>query len=132
VSLVVPRNGEGDGLKYFVNQAQPENLILRLFVNDVTPSETDTAANYVEASGAGYAPKLLRGGEWNVAEGAPSEAAYPMQQFDFLAPLGNIYGYFLTRERSGRIAAAERDPAAPFNVASAADVYRVAPRITLD
>lgn len=129
--LLIPNNGEGDALQYFVNRAAPENLVLRLFSNNITPAETDTAATYTELAVAGYAAITLTGATWGApSEGAPSSIAYAPQTFNFSAS-GSLYGYYMTRATSGRIAGAERDPAGvfPFN---SGDSFKVTPQITAD
>ena len=131
MSLLVPNNGEGDALQYFVNRATPENLVLRLFSNNITPAETDTAATYTELAVAGYAAITLTGASWGApSEGAPSSIAYAQQTFNFSAA-GSTYGYYMTRFTSGRIALAERDGAGVFTFNSG-DSYKVTPQITAD
>lgn len=131
--LLVPQNSEADSLKYFVNAAVPEDLVLRLFTNNVTPAETDTAANYTEASGSGYAAIALLGASWAApVEGLPSSIAYPQQTFLFTGALGAVYGYFMTRAISARIALAERFTDGPYTVANAGDAIKLTPRLTAD
>jgi len=132
MSLLVPNHGEGDGLSYFVNKSAPENLVLRLFTNNITPAETDTAATYTEATGNGYSAITLTGANWTIVEGAPGTASYAEQTFTFTGALGNVYGYFLTRATSGRIALAERFTAAPFNITTNGDQIKITLQITLD
>lgn len=133
MTLLVPNNGEGDGLEYFVNKSAPQNLVLRLYTNNVTPAETDTAASYTEASGSGYSAITLTGTSWgSPTEGAPSSIAYAQQTFTFTGALGNVYGYFMTRATSGRIALAERFTDGPYNIANNGDQIKVTPQITLD
>lgn len=127
--LVVPNHGEGDALRYLVNNAAPQDLVLRLFTNNVTPAETDTAATYTEASGNGYASLTLAGASWSITEGAPSFASYAQQTFAFTGALGNVYGYYLTRATSGRVAWAERFTDAPYNIQNNGDSIKVTPRI---
>lgn len=130
--LLVPNNGEGDALGYFVNKQTPENLVLRLYTNNITPGETDTAATYTEATGFGYAAVTLAGATWAVTEGAPSSATYAQQTFTFTGAAGNIYGYYLTRATSGRIAYAERFTDGPYAIANNGDQVKIAPAVTFD
>lgn len=133
MALLVPNNGEGDALQYFTNKAAPENLVLRLFTNNVTPGEADTAASYTEAAGNGYASITLTGATWGApSEGAPSSIAYPQQTFTFTGALGNVYGYYLTRATSGRIALAERFTDGPYNIVNNGDQIKITPTITAD
>src|SRR5687768_1567095 len=127
--LLVPNQGEGDALRYYVNKEAPQDLVLRLYTNDKTPAEGDTAASYTEAAGNGYASKALAGANWVITEGAPSYAQYPLQTFIFTGALGNVYGYYLTRTTSGRIAHAERFTDGPYNVVNNGDRIDVTPYV---
>lgn len=131
--LLVPLNSEADSLKYFVNAAAPENLVLRLFTNNVTPAETDVTTDYTEAVGSGYAAITLAGASWAApVESSPSSIAYPQQTFLFTGALGAVYGYFMTRAISGRIALAERFTDGPYTVTAAGDAIKLTPRLTAD
>lgn len=134
MTLLVPNNGEGDGLSYFVNKSTPENLVLRLYTNNITPAETDTAATYTETTFTGYAAITLTGANWTITEGAPSSAAYAQQTFTSSAGSQSVscYGYYMTRATSGRIALAERFTDAPYTITNNGDQIKVTPNITLD
>jgi hypothetical protein len=133
MSLIVPNNGEGDALQYFVNKAAPQDLVLCLYTNNITPAETDVTATYTEAAGNGYANVSLTGASWGApAEGAPSSIAYAQQVFTFTGNLGNVYGYFLKRTTSGRIAVAERFSDGPYNIVNNGDQIKITPSITAD
>lgn len=133
MTLLVPNNGEGDALQYFVNRASPQDLVLRLNSNNVTPAETDTASSYTECAGNGYASITLTGANWNApSEGAPSEITYAQQVFTFSGALGNVYGYYMTRASSGRIALAERFSDGPYNIVNNGDQIKITPKITAD
>ena len=81
MSLVLINQGEADWLSMVVNKGTPENLVLRLFKSNTTPSETDTEATYTEADFTGYSAASLTGASWTVTPGAPSEASYAQQVF---------------------------------------------------
>lgn len=132
MSLLVPNNGEGDMLAYAVNKSTPQDLVLRLYTNNITPAETDTAATYTEAAGNGYASLQMAGANWTITEGAPSSADFAQQDFTFTGALGNVYGYFLTRLTSGRIAWVERFSDGPYNIVNNGDQIKVTPKITQD
>ena len=133
MTLLVPNNGEGDALQYFVNRAAPENLILRLWKTpDISPSETDTAATYTEANWTGYAAKTLTGATWGApTEGAPTSIAYALQSFISTAGAQSQtnYGYYMTRATSGRIALAERFSDGPYTIVNLNDEIKVTPII---
>lgn len=132
--LLVPNNGEGDMLSAIVAKAAAENLVLRLFKSNTTPAEGDVAATYTEADFTGYSPLTLTASSWTITEGAPGSAGYP--QVSFTSSAGaqnqNVYGYYLTRAISGRIAWAERFADGPYNIVNNGDQVKVTPQITLD
>lgn len=134
MTLLVPNNGEGDALAAIVGKAAAENLKLRLYQNNITPAETDTAATYTVATFTGYADITLTAASWTVTEGAPSDASYAQQTFTSSADQSSqsIYGYYFTRVTSGRIAWAERFPAGPYAIANNGDNIKVTPKFTLD
>lgn len=134
MTLLVPNNGEGDLLTYALNKSAAENCVLRLYQSNTTPSETDTAATYTEADFTGYSSATLTGASWTVNEGAPTDASYAQQTFTSSADQSsqNIYGYFVTRATSGRIAWAELFTDGPYPIANNGDNIKVTPAITMD
>ena len=133
MTLLVPNNGEEDAMKYLLNFSAAENVVLRLYSNNVTPSETDVAATYTETDFAGYAAVTLTGASWVITPGAPCSAAYAKQTFTSnTAQSKTLYGYYLTRLTSGRIAWAERFSDAPITITNNLDKVDVTPTITAD
>lgn len=132
--LLVPNGGEADLLELRANKRAPEDLVLKLFTNNITPAETDTAATYTEATFTGYAAKNLLAADGAVVEGAPSELSYPLQQFDSTDATNNevIYGYFVVGATSGRLAWAERFPDGPQLMSNNGDHIQVTPKFTMD
>lgn len=130
--LLVPADGTTDSLAYLVNKSLPEDLVLRLFVNNITPAETDVVDAYTEATWEGYSGMELEGEQWIITPGSPSIAEYPKQIFTCGADGQNTrnYGYYLTRSLSGRIAWAERFTDGPYLIADAGNFVAVTPRIT--
>lgn len=111
MTLIVSNNGETIALSLLVNKVSvTENLVYRLFTNNITPAHTDTAGTYTEAVGGGYASKTLTGATWGMSGGAPEVAAYPLQTWTFTGPLTTnftIYGYYVTRVSTGDLVYAE-------------------------
>jgi hypothetical protein len=134
MTLLVPNNGEGDMLAAITAKAAAENLVLRLFKSNTTPAEGDTTASYTEADFTGYTPLTLTPASWVVSEGAPSDATYPQVTFASTADQAaqSVYGYYLTRVTSGRIAWAERFADGPYAIVNNTDQIKVTPKITLD
>lgn len=134
MALLVPNNGEGDMLAYGLNKSTPENVVLRLYSNNITPAETDVASTYTEAAFTGYAALTLTGASWTITEGAPTSAAYAQQTFtrSSTGSTESEYGYYLTRASSGRIAWAERFSDGPYAMTNNGDNIKVTPTITAD
>lgn len=134
--ILVPNNGEGDIANGFIGiTTNLTTLNLRLYQNNITPAETDTAATYTEATFTGYAAvTAMPTGSWTVVEGAPTRASYPQQTFSSSAGSQNqsIYGYYMTRTTNGRIALAERFTDGPYVIVNNGDQIRVTPQIDFD
>ncbi len=132
--LLIPNNGEGDMADAFVAKTTATALILRLYTNNITPSETDTAATYTETTFTGYSAITLTGASWTTTEGAPTQTAYAQQTFTSSAGSQSvsIYGLFMTRTTSGRIALAERFTDGPYSIVNNGDQIRITPQITFD
>lgn len=132
MALLVTNGGEAIALSYLVNKVTtPENLVLCLYKNDITPSEADVIGTYTEATFTGYANKTLTGATWAVTPGDPTVATYPEQIFT--SSLGqtsqNIYGYYLKRLGSGDLVYAERFSNGPYPIANNGDIIKVTPAI---
>jgi hypothetical protein len=111
-----------------------QNLSLRLFVNNVTPTDASTPATFTEASGGGYAAKTLTGGSWTGSNvGGIEQVAYALQTWTFSAALsGNatIYGYYVTNAAGTVLWYA--DAQTPFTpTASGSDQYALTPAVQL-
>ena len=116
--------------QYFITSAA--NLTLGLFVNNVTPADTDTASTYTMATGGGYAAKTLSAASWTESNVAGIEqVAYADQVFTFTGPLTTnptIYGYRVT-DAAGVLIYAEA--ATAFTPANNGDAYTVPPKFQL-
>ena len=129
--MLIPQQAEADSLRYYVNKTRPEDLVLRLYSNDVTPTEEDTSATFTEGNHGGYAPKPLKGSNWSEpVQGSPSFITYPEQTFNFTGPSGRYYGYYMTRAISGKLAGAGRFEDGPYTIQSASHSVKVTPTIS--
>jgi hypothetical protein len=132
MALLVPIVGENVILENIVNKTAPQNLVLRLFQNNITPADTDTAGTYTESSFPGYGSITLTGASWNNA--ASGSIAYGSQQTFTCsgAASQNVYGYYVTQVSSGILMWAERDGSAPFAIANSGDAVKLTPAITAE
>jgi len=132
MTLLVPNAAEVIIMENFLNKSAPQDLVLKLYGSDTTPSETDTNASYTEISGGGYAAITLTPANWVVTPGSPTAAVYPEQTFSFSSAVGNIYGYYVVQAVSGDLLWAERFTNGPFNIQNNGDEIRVTLSITLE
>lgn len=119
---MLARIAKEEGLRYFLGKAAPEPMMLRLFVNDVTPGELDQTGTYQEAKGYGYEPIELHAGKWEVVD---TKGNYPTQTFTFGGPLGKVCGYFITRKKSGRLVSAAKFEDGPYVIKMPGDCVDV-------
>lgn len=126
MSLVLPAQGESAMLTAFF----AGNMTLHLYTNNYTPVKATTELSVTEASGNGYATKALTGGAWTQSGSAPTQAAYAQQTFTFTGPLGNVYGYYVTRDSDSKLQFAERFSDGPYNVVNNGDQIKVTPQFT--
>jgi len=130
MALLVPNVGEDVMLQNILNKTAPQNGRLKLFTNNITPSETDTFATYTEATGFGYADILLAPGSWSITPGSPTSAAYPEQTFTFTGALGNVYGYLVNQTTSTILMWVERFTNGPYNIQNNGDQIKITLQFT--
>ena len=130
MALNVPHTGENVILEAMVNKTAPQNLVLHLYINNITPSDTDTTATYTEATFTGYAAITLTGASWNAA--SLGVIAYSAQQTFTCsgASSNSVYGYYVTQTTSTILVWSERDVSAPFTVAVVGDAVKITPTIS--
>lgn len=133
MGLLLPDVGEAYMLNaIFKNAAVGGDQTLKLFTNNITPAEGDTAATYTEMAAVnGYVAKTLTRANWTVATAAGvTTAAYAQQAFVFSAgPAVTVYGYFVVD--GATLLYAEKFTAAQ-TVQNAGDEIRVTPQFTLE
>jgi hypothetical protein len=135
---LVPDEGELRMLRTVLGAVVAESLSLRLYVNDKVPALDDSADDYVEMSGHGYAPIGLDAGAWTYAiadpgTGTPARAEAPVQTFPF--PTGgavaHVFGSLLVGAASGILYGAARFDDGPYRVTNPGDFIEVTPRVLL-
>jgi len=104
-------------------------LTLRLFKNNVTPTDGDTVGTYVEADFGGYAPISVPDFGSPAIAGHVATTVAGLKTFTADGTSSNsIYGYYITRNSDGHLYWAQRDDAAPVIIgALAGDQYFVVP-----
>lgn len=129
MALVCPDVGEAELLDRIVNS---DDLVLRLFTNNLTPSDSTTLGSITEASGSGYASITLTGGDWTVdTDAGVTTAEFAEQTFTFSGSI-TIYGYYVTTPGGSPVLLwIERFASAPLSFPGSGELA-LTPRISLD
>lgn len=101
MALVVVDTGELAFLSYIVNA---DDLIYKLYTNDVTPNETHTTTDYTECAVSGYTDMTMSGTDW-VCTVNPITHADVTHTF---ATNTTLHGYFVTDNTEATLLYAER------------------------
>lgn len=130
MALNFPDVGENLALEMIVNKTAPQNLVLKLYKNNITPSDTDVAGTYTEATFPGYSAITLTGASWNAA--ASGSITYSAQQTFTCTSTStdDIYGYYVIQTTSGTLLYSERDGSAPFAIRNNGDNIKITPTIS--
>lgn len=124
---VVTEEGEVWHLKQVYGGAVREDLVVRLFGNDIIPDRKHTASSFMEVSGYGYAPRMIVPADFAITtEGAKADPV----QWTFSGGLGWVYGYFVTGRDSGLCVWAHRFRE-PRHVRTKGDALSVTPAIRI-
>lgn len=130
MALNFPDSGENLVLEMIVNKTAAQNLVIKLYKNNITPSDTDTAATYTEATFPGYSAITLTGASWNAA--ASGTITYSAQQTFSCTGTStdDIYGYYVVQATSGTLVYSERDANAPLTIRVSGDNIKITPTIS--
>lgn len=112
MSLVVPKISRQTMLRLLTNNQAPENWVIHLFVNNITPGLNDTVGSYTEAAGGGYTSFTLAGASWAFSNDGSDNglATFANQVWTFTGALtgaATVYGYYVTRLTTGDLLFAE-------------------------
>lgn len=132
MALLVPDVGEVAALDMWLSDAAPEAQTLKLYLNDISPAEGDTAVTYTEATISGYSAKSLVRATWGAAATVTGTTtkAYPAQVFSFTGT-GIIVGYFVIKVTAGTLLWAERIYSTPGQTFNNGDSLTLTPKIQL-
>jgi hypothetical protein len=139
MAIVAPDISEVTLLKLLVNKQSNGNLVLRLFTNNIIPSDDTVApgtgsgstAGPVECTAAGYAAVTLTGSTWTVATATGTSTAQYGSAVTFtMTEAVSVYGYYLTTG-GGDMVWIERFSGAPFTLPSDGGDITITPKLTL-
>lgn len=105
MAIVIPSASEKTLLDFTLGVTTPGNQVMRLYVNNVSIADTDTAATYTEMSTLGYVAKTLTKTSWTAVAGStgqPCTSTYATQTWTFTAgtPV-SVFGYYVTDAGTG-------------------------------
>lgn len=132
MAIVVPNVGENIALEALVNKTAPQNPVLKLFKNNITPAETDVDTDYTEATFTGYSSITLTGSSWNAASAGSIDFAQQTFTSSADQTAESIYGYFVVQATSGKLMWSERFSSAPYTIENNGDDIDITPTITAD
>jgi len=129
MALNVPDVGENLILEMIVNKTAASNLTVKLYQNNITPSDTDTAATYTVANFTGYADAGLTAATWGAASGGTITYGAQLSFTCSGASSNSIYGYYIVNA-GGTLLYSERDASAPFTITTSGDAVKLTPTIS--
>ena len=133
MALLVPDVGEAEMLGRILNNTTPDDLVLRLYTNDLTPGESNVIGDYTEAAGNGYSAITLSGASWTITTTAGStEGTYAQQDFVFIGGPVTVYGYHVTNNAGTILMYAERFIDGPYNIPVGGGTIKITPTIQLE
>lgn len=104
-------------------------LKLKLFSNNITPSNTDDENSFTEVVGNGYSAHSINANGITFTAGAPAVAAFGKETFTFTGAAGVVYGWYLT-DGADIYIGGERFTD-PITISYNGDVINVTPTINL-
>lgn len=137
MALLVSNEAEGRMIRLILNCTTGafagENMSLRLYKSDTTPTSTMTLADYTEATFTGYAAVTCTSGSWTITTGAPTSAEQTAAStFSCSATTSEaIYGYYLSQVTSSILMWAERFSDGPYTIANSGDKIILTAKLTL-
>lgn len=133
MALNAPTEGEMIGLARIINKTTPTDPILRLFTDNITPTDTANYADFTEpGAGFGYAASTCTGSVWTITlSGSVAYATYNTVTFTFSSGAVSVYGYMIS-DSTSKIVWIERFSGAPYTIPTDGGTIKVQPKVTLD
>lgn len=122
-----------ESLRTTLERFNAEGFLLALYRNDVYPSYSSSATDFLPATFGGYSgPVVLDLWDAVGVEWVQPRAVGLHPEVTFTADgtvAGLVYGYYVV-DALGELRFAERDPSAPISMSSSGQLYRVNPHYT--
>jgi len=136
MALLTPSLGELELLDKMLKDAlsTDENYILKLYTNNITPSDADQPGSYTEATFTAYAARTLARTTWNasvqVSNKAETSYGAGPQSWTCGATGQTVYGYYVTGASSAVVLWGERFSTS--RVLADGDVLNIQPKFSLN
>ena len=104
---------------------------VRLFTNNHTPTDSDTVANYTEATFSGYAAVTIGAFPASAVAAHVASSSPPTITFTLTAGTQNIYGVYITDAAGTNLLGAVLDPNAPVTLNTTTNTYQVTLTLSL-
>lgn len=134
MALVVPDVSEVALLKRMLGYSATGNEILRLYTNDLTPTENTSLVGTnapTESGVSGYAAITLTAGSWAVSTVAGTTSGIYAEQTYTYSTSETLYGYYVTDTSGTNLLWIERFTGAPFILPSSGGQVAITPTINL-
>lgn len=134
MTIVAPDVGEIQLLQYMLNNEAATDVVMKLYVSDTTPAESDVLGTYSgdEPVDVAYTPITLAGSAWTFTTIAGVSAGTFAQSTFSFSTTNVLHGYFVTDNGGTELLWVERFDAAPFNIPSGGGTIAIDPRIELE
>lgn len=132
MALVVSNAGELLLLSNCLNSTTtPENLTLKLYKTDVTPTATSVAADFTVCDFTGYSDLTLTRGSWTSPStvSGNAETSYTATTFTNSGASQTVYGYYVVGATSGTLYWAEKF--ATSRTLNTSEALTLSPKFTL-
>lgn len=127
MTIVAPDSGELKLLEYIVSAG---SKILKLYSNDITPSDATVVGDLTEVGVSGYAAATLASVNWTTTQVAGvSSAVYSEQTYTFNTGV-SLYGYYVT-DTSNNLLWLERFDGAPREVPADGGTFSLTAKLSL-
>jgi hypothetical protein len=133
MALLVSDLGEARLLMYMLNgTTPPSNVKIKLYTNNLTPTEDDVLGSYTESTGTGYTFNVLTGTNWTIASTAgTTTGAHAQCTFTYTGAEASIYGYYVVDNAATGLLWAERFTDGPYAIPTGGGSVKITPQIQL-
>lgn len=131
--IYMPECAAKKWLEVIVGLDLQENMLLKLFTNDLTITDATVAGDFAEMTGQGYAAKTLSMSSWGAptwdAVNKQASSAYAEQVWNFNGEGGlvNVRGWYLVMATTGTLLLACKF-GAPKPIQNAGETIKVTPQ----